>query len=262
MKTGRSFLRCITWKWTEEPVNRTLNQADERDERYFQSKREEQSLCSFFFPFFLNASCNSYCNNNLPPEGGHVTGVCWSAFHSCKQCVLDKIQQTQPVVMDQIWLHITSHVMLYRYVRLFYWNSNRVRCSFITVLYFNNSSIPPFQTKMITIIVYYIFVNTVHFKDRLTESAMIPHLWPGSWIPKDKDHPVLSRRLDNWHLKTGLPSCLNHCAWPRALPEPVPPAVSFYPAFKKNPRDGLCFNVLNDGVQNSGNTDPHSFSIL
>lgn len=94
----------------------------------------------FLFSFFLNASCNIYCNNNLPPEGGHVTGICWSAFHSCKQCVLDKIQQTQPVVIDQIWLHITPHVMLYRFVHLFYWNSNRVRCSFITVLYFNNSS--------------------------------------------------------------------------------------------------------------------------
>lgn len=99
--------------------------------------KNKASVLSFFL--FLNASCNIYCNDNLPPEGGHVTGVCWSAFHSCKRCVLDKIQQTQ-LVRDLIWFHITSHVMLYRYVRLFYWNSNRVRCSIITVLYFNNSS--------------------------------------------------------------------------------------------------------------------------
>lgn len=67
---------------------------------------------------------------------------------------------------------------------------------------------------------------------------------------------VLGRRLYNRHLKNGLPSCLNHCAWPRALPEPVSPSVSFVSTLpSNNPRDGLCFNVLNKGVQESWNAD-------
>lgn len=67
---------------------------------------------------------------------------------------------------------------------------------------------------------------------------------------------VLGRRLYNRHLKNGLPSCLNHCAWPRALPEPVSPSVCFVSTLPlNNPRDGLCFNVLNKGVQESWNAD-------
>lgn len=40
-----------------------------------------------------------------------------------------------------------------------------------------------------------------------------------------RDHLSLGRRLDNRHLQPAFPSCLNHCAWPRARPEPVPPLL-------------------------------------
>lgn len=42
---------------------------------------------------------------------------------------------------------------------------------------------------------------------------------------KVRDHLSLGRRLDNRHLQPAFPSCLNHCAWPRARPEPVPPLL-------------------------------------
>lgn len=83
------------------------------------------------------------------------------------------MQQNQFVVILDLTLplNITSHFMLLKIngVNLFYWDSNRVagRCYFITVLYFNYDSSGHFESRSITIIVYDIFVNTVHVKDHL-----------------------------------------------------------------------------------------------
>lgn len=40
-----------------------------------------------------------------------------------------------------------------------------------------------------------------------------------------RNHLSLGRRLEKRHLQPAFSSCLNHCAWPRAWPEPVPPLL-------------------------------------
>lgn len=150
--------------------------------------------------------------------------------------------------------NITPHFLLSWYVciHLFYWDSNRVasRCYFITVLYFNYNSSGQFELEWLLIIVYDIFVNTVHFKDHLSESAMVLCLWPGSWIPKDEDHPVLGRRLYNRHRKkwtAKLPKSLCLASSPTRTSFPLFLLSLSHPPSEK-PREGLCYDVLNKGV--------------
>lgn len=120
------------------------------------------------------------------------------------------------------------------------------------MLYFNYNFSGHFELeRWLLLCTIYLYIQST-LKITLLNQQWFSIVDFGSWIPKDEDHPVLGRRLYNWHLKNGLPSCLNHCAWPPARPEPVSPSVRvvFIPPWK-NARDGLCFKCPQTNVHRS-----------
>ncbi len=63
------------WKWTEKPVNRTK---PKREICVIFNQPEKNEASNFFLIFLFFFLMQVVTSVNLPPEGGHVTGVCWS----------------------------------------------------------------------------------------------------------------------------------------------------------------------------------------
>lgn len=166
---------------------------------------------------------------NLPPEGGHVTSVCWAGQYVLTKCTWQKKQnQSVKILLFILLFNITSHFYVKSVLICFIGTQTGLQVQVILLQCCILTTIPLFISCQNYC--YHCTIYCIHKYSPLQRwfnwiSNYSPSLtWklnPKGWGPSC----VRAEGCIN-----GLPSCLNHCAWPRAWPEPGSPlSVSSLP---------------------------------
>lgn len=159
---------------------------------------------------------------NLPPEGGHVTSVCWVGQYVLTKCTWQKTKQNQSVkiLLFILLFNITSHFYV-KSVNLFFVTQTGLQvkvillqcCILTTILLFISCQNYCYHCTIYCIHKYSPVQRWFNWISNYSLS-LTWKLNPKGWGPSC----VWAEGCIN-----GLPSCLNHCAWPRAWPDPGSP---------------------------------------